>query len=89
LIRARRTVEDCVWVGRQEHLVSDMERLGDVFPEMDGTLLHPLNVTPNRPALPDISPSVVKRIVESNRYDLELYAHVEATLRSPQVRQAP
>lgn len=86
LIRAQQTIEDCVWVGRQEHLVSDMERLGDVFPEMDGALPHPLNVTPNRPALPDISPSVVERIVESNRYDLELYAHVETALRSRQAR---
>ena len=89
LIRGRQTVEDCVWVGRQEHLVSDMEQLGEEFPEMTGALPNSLNVTPNRPGLLDASASVVARIIEKNRYDLELHAYVEAMLKARRVRGQP
>lgn len=71
---ARQTLDECAWVGRQETLRSDMAGLSSVFPEMDGSSPGHLNATTDRPGLADIPASVVERIIENNRYDLELYA---------------
>lgn len=80
LAQAKRTLEACVWIGRQETLDADMVRLGTVFPQMAGVTAGTLNVTPERPGVTEIAPELREKIAGFNRYDTELYAFAEALL---------
>lgn len=83
LDRAKRALEACVWVGRQEHLGADLARLPAALPEMAGVALATLNVTPERPEVRDIAPGLREKIARYNRHDMELYAHACALLGTP------
>ncbi len=80
LDRAKRALEACVWVGRQEHLAADLARLPAALPPMAGVSLPSLNVTAERRAVAEIAPALVEKITRYNRYDLALYEHACAML---------
>ena len=80
LEQAKRTLADCVWVGRQESLDHDVARLGTCFPELAGMAAPSLNVTAARRPLAEVGPDLIERIASYNRYDLELYRHLSARL---------
>lgn len=80
LDRAKRALEACVWVGRQEHLAADLARLPAALPQMAGVSLPALNITTERRALSEIAPALLDQIASYNRYDLALYEHACALL---------
>ncbi len=80
LDRAKRALEACVWVGRQEHLEADLLRLPAALPQMAGVALARLNVTAERRAMSEIDAALAEKIARYNRYDLELYEHACAML---------
>ncbi|WP_341988976.1 sulfotransferase family 2 domain-containing protein [Azorhizobium sp. AG788] len=83
LDRAKRALEACVWVGRQDHLDADLGRLPAALPQMAGVALAKLNVTAERRAISEIDAALAEKIARYNRYDLELYAHACAMLGTP------
>ncbi|WP_029004633.1 sulfotransferase family 2 domain-containing protein [Azorhizobium doebereinerae] len=83
LDRAKRALEACVWVGRQEHLDADLARLPAALPEMAGVAMATLNVTPERRSVREIDPALAEKIARYNRHDMELYAHACAMLGTP------
>lgn len=83
LDRAKRALEACVWVGRQEHLAADLARLPAALPQMAGVTLPALNKTAERRAMSEIDAALAEKIARYNRYDLELYAHACAMLGTP------
>ncbi len=80
LDRAKRALEACVWIGRQEHLDADLARLPKALPPMAGVSLAMLNVTAERPAMREIRSALAEKIARYNRYDMELYAHACALI---------
>lgn len=84
---AKRALEACVWVGRQEHLEADLLRLPAALPQMAGVEMSTLNVTVERRAITEIDAALAEKIARYNRYDLELYAHACAMLGMPPAPQ--
>jgi ketosteroid isomerase-like protein len=77
---AKDTLRSAVWVGRQETLAADLEKLGMRLPEMAGLPMSIANATGQRTLAADASPRVIKRIRELNAYDLDLYAFASAEI---------
>lgn len=71
---AKAVLRSAAWVGRQETLAADLEKLGMRLPELAGLSMSTLNATGERSATADMNPRVIKRIRELNAYDLDLYA---------------
>lgn len=80
LERAKGTLNACAWIGRQECLDVDLERLPDAFPEMAGVEFPRLNITANRRRSDEIDPQLTEKIARYNQYDFELYAYACALL---------
>jgi ketosteroid isomerase-like protein len=77
---AKATLRSAAWVGRQETLAADLEKLGMRLPEMAGLPMLPANETRQRSLAAEASPRVIKRIRELNAYDLDLYAFASAEI---------
>jgi hypothetical protein len=71
---AKAVLRSAAWVGRQETLDADLQRLGMQFPELADLSMSTMNATGQRNSADELSPKVIQRIRELNAYDLDLYA---------------
>jgi hypothetical protein len=73
LENAKETLRAAVWVGRQEHLAADLERLGQRVPELANLSLPSVYANKDRKPRDELAPGLVRRIRALNEYDTELY----------------
>jgi hypothetical protein len=71
---AKAVLRSAAWVGRQETLAADLEKLGMRQPELAGLSISTLNTTGERRSVADLNPRTIERIRELNVYDLDLYS---------------
>ena len=71
--QAQNTLRQCLWIGRQDQLEEDMQRLSRLFPKLSGLTLPRKNVTENRTNQRTISSITLKNIQAHNRFDQPLY----------------
>lgn len=74
--RAKATLDECVWIGRQEAMQEDLARLADILPQMAGVNLSRLNVTAGGHAGRPIPDELRRKIARYNAFDEALYADV-------------
>jgi hypothetical protein len=71
LENAKLALKEALWVGRQDSLERDIERLNAILNErLDTTRI---NVTPERRTYGEEDPRVINRLYELNGYDLQLW----------------
>lgn len=84
--QAQAVIDRCTWVGLQETLGEDMERLATIYPELGGTALPVDNVTPSRKRVNELGEKIRAAVWRLNEHDLALYyrvAHAKAKNRDP------
>jgi sulfotransferase famil protein len=80
---AKEALRSAVWVGRQDNLAADIERLGEVVPELAGLSLPSFNVTGDRKAQDELAPELIDRIRALNEYDIDLYKFATQGVSAP------
>ena len=78
LERAKATLKEALWVGRQSHMAEDLSRLSLILGiPLD---MNRANVTPNRPAHAAEDPNLIARLNELNQYDMELWTWAQTEI---------
>lgn len=78
LERAKTTLREALWVGRQSHMARDLGRLSPLLGlSLD---MSKENVTLNRPHRTVDDPELIARLIELNQYDIELWSWAQADL---------
>lgn len=72
LEQAKSTLREAFWVGRQNTMAADIERLGTLLGHRIN--LDHKNVTEARPPIHDEDPRVISRLYALNDYDFQLWA---------------
>ena len=78
--RAKQTLISAAWVGRQQSLNEDVDRLANRFPEWKGLALAVLNKTSYPAARGRPGAGLLRKIQSLNLYDMELFDFAERTL---------
>lgn len=71
--QAQTTLQQCIWIGRQDQLDHDFKRLSRLFPKLTGITLPKSNVTRRHSTETLISRTIAERIQAHNQYDQPLF----------------
>lgn len=71
--QAQTTLKQCIWIGRQEHLDQDLQRLSRLFPKLSGLTMPKSNVTAKRSTSTTLSKTTIENIRTLNCFDQPLY----------------
>lgn len=71
LKKAKETLREALWVGRQGSMEADLRKLGAIL-GCDFTIVN-ANATPSRPSFAAENPQVLDRLYALNGYDLQLW----------------
>jgi Sulfotransferase family len=82
---AKEVVRSAAWVGRQENLNADIERLKLEFPELAGLAIPTLNTTNERKSASDLDPALIERIRSLNKFDVDLYSYAAREVCAPAI----
>lgn len=74
-VSAKKTLERCSWIGLQESLDYDINRLYSNIPDIPKLNLRIENFTLGRYKLSDLSVDIIGRIKKLNKYDIDIYQY--------------
>ena len=71
--QAQITLKQCIWIGRQDQLDHDLQRLSRLFPKLSNQAMPRINVTTNRSAASTLNKTIMEKIQTHNYFDHSLY----------------
>ena len=71
--QAQTTLKQCIWIGRQDHLDHDLQRLSRLFPKLQCQSIPRSNVTANRSSASTLNNVTLEKIQRHNYFDNYLY----------------